>query len=81
MNEPAPIPIPVPLAAMPAKGATVFLFEKRPSGSWKHTPCEVVDLNEHVKAVKVSYSRVAKIINEWLPLSKLTASAPMEEKK
>lgn len=43
--------------------------------------CQVLDVNEHVKAVKVSYAQGSKggIRHDWIPASMLRRSDPTKE--
>jgi len=72
LPPPPPEP-PKPLTEMPQKGAAVYLFSKRPSGTWKHQAAIVIDTNDHVKAVRVEYSVTSKKRGvKWVELAELT---------
>lgn len=74
--------VPTVLTEVPQLGATVFILERRESGTWRHRPGTVTDINPHVKAVKVRYATGPKtIVHKWHALSQLTATAPPEAVK
>jgi hypothetical protein len=79
MSNDAPY-VPVVLSEIPAIHSTVFVLERRNSGTWRHRAGTVTDVNAQVKAVKVRYAAGPKTIKyKWFSIRELTATAPVNE--
>lgn len=62
------------------RGLNMFLCRSMPSGKKKYSGCEVMDVNPHVKAVKVRYAISSETIKtEWVPIGQLSWKVPAEE--